>query len=373
MGLLKRLQCKSVVNFSVDKPVSEFQSDASRWQAVTSRDSNADGIFVYAVLTTGIVCYPSCPSRAALSDNVRYFDTVQEALGAGFRYCKRCRTDQPPLAIRNRELVIQACKKIDSDEEPVRIEMLAQSLGVSRYHLQKLFKHHLGISPKAYAQAIRAERLQAQCGDDKSVTRTLLDAGYDSASSFYADVNKRLGMSAGTLRKGASGVDIHYQYAQTNFGLIAVAQTSIGVCAVLFGDSRSSLLDELKSRFPNASLHAGPAGTDQLLSRVIDAIHMPDSSTDIPLDIQGTAFQERIWQALRDIAPGQTASYAKIAKAIDKPGSARAVAGACAANPLAVLIPCHRVVKSDGSLSGYRWGVERKRALLDNEASLDEN
>ena len=351
----------------------KYQSDASRWQAVTSRDSNADGVFVYAVLTTGIVCYPSCPSRTALLENIRYFDTVQEALGAGFRYCKRCCTDKPPLVERNRELVINACKQMGSNEEPVKIEALAISLGVSRYHLQKLFKHHLGISPKAYAQAIRAERLQTQCGADKPVTRALLDAGYDSVSSFYADVNKRLGMSAGTLRKGASGVDIHYQYAQTDFGLIAVAQTSIGVCAVLFGDSQSSLLNELRSRFPNASLHAGPAGNDQLLSRVIDAIHMPDSSTEIPLDIQGTAFQERVWQALRNIAPGQTASYAEIAKAIDQPGSARAVAGACAANPIAVLVPCHRVVKADGSLSGYRWGVERKRALLDGEAKFEES
>ena len=361
----------SIDEYTVGTRVGNYQSEASRWQAVKSRDANADGVFVYAVLSTGIVCYPSCPSRAALAENVRYFDTVTEALDAGFRYCKRCHTDKPPLAVRNRQLVVRACELINSASAPVRIDALAKSLDVSRYHLQKLFKHYLGISPKAYAQAIRSDRLCAVNRTDKSVTQAVFDAGYDSFSNFYADVKKRLGMSAGTLGSGASDVVIYYEYACTTFGLLVVAQTRLGVCAVLFGDNEAALLDELTSRFPNASLHTGCVPFHSQVKRVVDAIHMPGSSVDIPLDIQGTVFQERVWQALRQIVPGETVSYADIAKSIDQPGSARAVAGACAANPVAVLIPCHRVVKSDGGLSGYRWGVARKQALLDNETNLD--
>lgn len=345
-----------------------YQSESQRLKAVQSRDAGADGKFVYAVISTGVVCYPSCPSRAALPENMRYFQDVAEALAAGFRVCKRCRSDLPPLATRNRELVIQACRHIDNSPDAVRIDSLAASLGVSRFHLVKLFKQHVGLSPKAYAQAIRAEKLRENLSTDQTITQVLLDAGYESIGSFYADVQKRLGMSASTLRRGTPGRSILYGFADTRFGLIVVAKTDVGVCAVLFGETREALEQELSIRFPKATLQYDEQGIQVLLAAVVEKISMPESLPQIPVDIQGTVFQEKVWQALCRIDPGRTASYKDVAQSIGQPKAARAVAKACAANPLAVLVPCHRVVRGDGSLSGYRWSVERKKALLDAEA-----
>lgn len=345
-----------------------YRSDKQRWKAVTARDADADGCFVYAVMTTGIVCYPSCPSRAALPENVRYYTDSAAAIADGFRYCRRCRTDLPPLAIRQRELVIKACRLIDEAEESPRIDALASSLCVSRYHLQKLFKAHVGVSPKTYAQAVRIGKVRQSLGSEHTITRALLEAGYESQSSFYADVQKRLGMKATTLRQGSKGVAIRYGFAQTPFGLIVVAETEKGICCVLFGDTRKALTEQLTIRFPKAKLQHDKQGMQSRLEAVVQHISLPDAAADIPLDIQGTAFQEKVWRALQRIKPGQKASYAEVANAIGQPKAARAVATACAANPVAVLVPCHRVVRGDGSLSGYRWGVERKQQLLDNES-----
>ena len=345
-----------------------YHSDKQRWQAVTARDADADESFVYAVITTGVVCYPSCPSRAALPENVRFYADSAAAIADGFRYCRRCRSDLPPLAIRQRELVIKACRLIDESEESLRIDALASTLGVSRYHLQKLFKVHVGVSPKTYAQAIRINKVRQSLGSDVTITQALLDAGYESQSSFYSDVHKRLGMKATTLRQGSKNVDIRYGFAQTPFGLIVVAETDKGICCVLFGDTRKGLTEELKTRFPKAKLHHDKQGMQSRLEVVVQHISMPHAAAEIPLDIQGTAFQEKVWLALQSIKPGQRASYSEVASAIGQPTAARAVATACAANPVAVLVPCHRVVRGDGSLSGYRWGIERKQQLLDNES-----
>jgi len=348
--------------------VNSYQSDRQRLQAVQQRDPDADGQFVYAVLSTGVVCYPSCPSRAALPENMCYYQTVQEALEAGFRVCKRCRTDLPPLAERNRQLVVKACRYIDNSDDAPRMASIADSLGVSRFHLVKLFKEHIGLGPKAYSQAIRAEKLREKLTANQSITQALLEAGYESVGSFYADVQKRLGMKATTLRNGSSMLDIHYGFADTSFGLIVVARTDKGVCAVLFGESRKALEQELSTRFPQAELYHDEQRVQVQLAAVVEKITLPESAAKVPLDIQGTVFQEKVWRALCDIAPGNTASYAEVAQSIGQPKAARAVARACAANPVAVLIPCHRVVRGDGSLSGYRWRVERKKALLDAEA-----
>ncbi len=351
--------------------MKKYQTETQRFNAVQSRDSNADGEFVYAVISTGIVCYPSCPSRAALPENMRYFTDVAAALADGYRYCKRCRTDQPPLAVRNKQLVIEACRLMDNADDTVRIDSIATAVGVSRYHLQKLFKQYVGLSPKAYAQAIRVARVQDRLSHDNSIMQTLMDAGYDSVGSFYADVHKRLGMTATTLRQGAPGVKIHYGFATTMFGLIVVAQTKAGICSVLFGETREALIADLSARFSKATLINDTHSMQPQISAVAEKINIPDAAFDVPLDILGTVFQERVWQALRDIGPGITASYKDVAQAIGQPTAARAVARACSENPLAVLVPCHRVVKADGGLSGYRWGVERKRKLLDNEAMAD--
>ena len=348
--------------------MNNYYSDQQRWQAITARDADADDSFVYAVITTGVVCYPSCPSRAALPENVRYYADSAAAIADGFRYCRRCRTDLPPLAIRQRELVIKACRLIDESEDSPRIDALAGSLGVSRYHLQKMFKVHVGISPKTYAQAIRVGKVRQLLGSEQSITQALLDAGYESQSSFYSDVHKRLGMKATTLRQGSKDIDIRYAFAQTPFGLIVVAQTRKGICCVLFGDTRKVLTEQLTTRFPKAVLQHDKQGMQGRLEAVVQHITLPDAAADIPLDIQGTAFQEKVWRALQSIKPGHTASYSEVADAIGQPTAARAVATACAANPVAVLVPCHRVVRGDGSLSGYRWGVERKQQLLDNES-----
>lgn len=300
---------------------------------------------------------------------MRYFNDVAAALANGYRCCKRCRTDLPPLAVRNKQLVIDACRLMDESTEAVRIDTIAASMDISRYHLQKLFKQYVGVSPKAYAQAIRVSKLQTHLDDNASITQALLDAGYDSVGSFYADVHKRLGMNVTTLRRGSVGVQIRYGFSVTAFGLIVVAQTATGICAVLFGETEESLVADLSQRFPKATLTHDRDGMQEYIGAVVAKINLPAAAFDIPLDILGTVFQEKVWRALRDIGSGETASYKDVALAIGQPTAARAVARACSENPLAVLVPCHRVVKADGGLSGYRWGVERKRELLDNETT----
>lgn len=347
-----------------------FQSEDDRWTAVLTRDPAADGHFFYAVASTGIYCYPSCPSRLAKRDNVSFYIHSKQAKADGYMACKRCRSDLPPLLDRQRALVINACRLLSDKWSEKRVDAVAESLNVSRFHLQKLFRKFLGLSPKAYAQAARTQQLNEVVNNASNITQALYDAGYESPSTFYKDVALRLGMSVKQLREGAPCIEIYFGFATTRYGKILVATTPKGVCAVLFGSSQKMLEADLNKRFPKASCISKSETADELITRVVQQIEQPEMDSQIPLDIKGTVFQEKVWMMLRSTRCGETMSYAELAKAVGKPKAARAVAGACAANPLAVLVPCHRVLRGDGSLSGYRWGVDRKARLLADESSV---
>ncbi len=345
-----------------------FDSDTLKWQAVRRRDTRADSFFVYGVTTTGIYCYPSCPSREAKREHTRFYDSREEALDDGMRACQRCHSDQPPLQVRQRLLVEKACEFISLSTEPVRVDTLAEQLGISRYHLQKLFRQFLGIAPKQYIKAVRARNLDKALDRESSVTQALLDAGYDSSSAYYADGAARLGMSARSYQRQGEGMNIRYAFGSSRFGKIVVATTERGICSILFGESQTQMKQLLQTRFSKATLTHDTQALQALVEEVVAGIENPSLALNLPLDVQGTAFQEKVWAALREIAPGTTESYSRLAARIGKPTAARAVARACGANPVAVLVPCHRVVGADGSITGYRWGVERKQQLLAHEA-----
>ncbi|ASJ76545.1 bifunctional DNA-binding transcriptional regulator/O6-methylguanine-DNA methyltransferase Ada [Granulosicoccus antarcticus] len=346
---------------------SIYETDELRWQAVQARDAAADESFLYGVTTTGVFCYPSCPSRAALRKNTCFYSTREQAQTAGLRPCKRCRSDEPPLKVRQRLLVEQACKLIQAASEGIKVEALAEQLGMSRFHLQKLFQQFLGMSPKSYIKAVRARNVDQALASSSTVTDALLSAGYDSSSAYYADGAVRIGMSAHTYRRLGEGLSIRYAFGKSQFGKIVVAASSKGVCCILFGDSQKELSEELTARFRKATLIRDNETMQQLVADAIEGIENPLLAEKLPLDVQGTAFQEKVWTALRQIAPGETASYSQVAAAIGQPTAARAVARACGANPVAVIVPCHRVVGSSGKLTGYRWGVDRKQRLLESE------
>ena len=364
--------------------LNHFDTDSARWNAVQNREAVADGVFFYGVLTTGVYCYPSCASRGALRENVRFYTSRQAAVDDGLRPCKRCQSDRPPLTERHLKLVEKACRLIEQSTGPARIEAIATSLDVSRYHLQRVFKAHVGISPKAYDKAVRAGRLSSVLKTSGRKTEAILDAGYETASRFYEDAGERLGMPVKLAAKGAADMSILYDYAKTSLGLVLIAVSQRGLCSVIFGESKAALCDELNTRFPKADVkiaNSKDRSSDEplhywlaLATRLIEQPTLDDwqLSTRLPIDIQGTAFQEQVWQVLRRIPVGSTQSYKDIAVAIGKPKSSRAIAQACAANPLAVVLPCHRVVASSGKLSGYRWGVERKSALLERESKHDD-
>jgi AraC family transcriptional regulator of adaptative response/methylated-DNA-[protein]-cysteine methyltransferase len=341
-----------------------------RWRAVIERDAAADGRFVYAVRTTGVYCRPSCPSRRARPEHVSFHADGAAAEAAGFRPCRRCRPDAPSLTARHAERVAAACRILERAEELPTLAGLAQAVGMSPFHLHRLFKAHTGITPRAYGAARRADRLRAALtGGDDSVTAAIYAAGYNASSRFYETADAVLGMTPTTFRAGGARAEIHFAVGQCTLGAVLVARSERGVCAILLGDDPEDLLRDLERRFPKAELLGGDPAFEQLVATVVGFVEAPHRGLDLPLDIRGTAFQQRVWQALRLIPAGQTVSYAEIARRIGAPGSVRAVAGACAANALAVAIPCHRVVRTDGGLSGYRWGIERKRALLEREAA----
>ena len=346
-----------------------FATDAQRWAAVVRRAAGADGAFCYAVRTTGVYCRPSCGARRALRKNVRFFDDPAAAERAGFRACKRCRPDGAGLAQQHARLVARACRLIESAATMPDLASLARTVGLSRFHFHRLFKRQLGMTPKAYISAQRAVRARDQLRRGGSVTGAIYEAGFGSNGRFYADSAAALGMTPSTYRGGGDGVAIRFAIGACSLGSILVAATDKGICAILLGDDAARLLRELEDRFPKARLIGGEPGFERLVAQVAGLVEAPALGLDLPLDLRGTAFQHRVWQALRRIRPGSTLSYSELARRLGIPGSARAVAGAVAANPLAVAIPCHRVIRRDGSLSGYRWGVARKRALLEREAS----
>jgi AraC family transcriptional regulator, regulatory protein of adaptative response / methylated-DNA-[protein]-cysteine methyltransferase len=346
-----------------------YGNDEQRWAAVQQRDPDADGAFFYSVRTTGVYCRPSCAARPARRENVRFHATCQDAEQAGFRPCLRCKPDQPPLAERHAQMVEQACRLIDAAEEELDLDSLAQACAMSRFHFHRIFKAHTGITPKAYAAARRAWRVQQGLAQAPSVTEAIYAAGFNSSARFYAASNGVLGMTPSAFRAGGSGVAIRFAVGECSLGAILVAATDKGICAILMGDDPDALVRDLQDRFPQAQLRGAEADFEQTVAKVVGMVEAPAIGLDLPLDVRGTAFQQRVWQALREIPAGSTTSYADLAARVGLPSGARAVAGACAANAIAVAIPCHRVVRNDGSISGYRWGVERKQALLEREGA----
>ncbi len=341
----------------------------SRWAAVLARDAQADDTFFYAVRTTGVYCRPSCPSRRANPKNVAFFDSCEAAEQAGFRPCKRCQPRAASLTDRRAATVARICEFIQQAEQPPRLSELAERAGMSAYHFHRVFKATTGLSPRAYATAHRARRVRGELKRAPTVTQAIMDAGYNSGGRFYADSNELLGMTPRQYRAGGAKTKIHFAIGDCSLGAILVARSLKGLCAILLGDEPEALLQDLQDRFPHAQLLGGDKRFEQQVAEVIRFVDSPQIGLKLPLDVRGTAFQQRVWQALRKVPPGQTVSYAEIARTIGAPRATRAVAQACAANALAVAIPCHRVVRQDGALSGYRWGVERKRALLDRESA----
>ncbi len=347
-----------------------YESDDERWAAVVDRDRRAEGHFVLGVVTTGIYCRPGCPARRPRRENVRFFAHAEEAQGAGFRPCRRCRPEGDSLEERHAAAVARACRLIEVSEEMPDLATLAGAAGMSRHHFHRVFKAATGLTPRAFASAHRARRVREALRRGSTVTDAIHEAGFGSASRFYESSEKVLGMPPASYRRGGKAETIRIALGECSLGSILVAATEKGVCAILLGDEPEALLRDCEARFPKARLVGGDEAFEGLVARAIALVEAPALGHELPLDIRGTAFQQRVWQALCDVPAGSTESYAEIATRIGAPGAARAVARACAANPMAVAIPCHRVVRRDGKLSGYRWGVERKAALLEREAGV---
>ena len=343
-----------------------------RWAAVAARDAKADGSFFYSVKTTGVYCRPSCAARPARPENVAFHATTADAERAGFRACKRCRPDQPATPAEEQAAKVAALARyIELCDHVPSLEELAAQSGWSAWHLHRVFKDTTGLTPRAYAAAHRAQRVRAALAPERSdtVTQALYDAGYNSNGRFYAESDAVLGMTPSAWRAGGADTEIRFAIGECSLGAILVAQSGRGICAIALGDDPDALARELQDRFPQARLIGGDAAFEALVAKVVGFVEAPGVGLELPLDVRGTAFQQRVWQALRQVPPGRTLSYAELAERIGAPRAIRAVAQACGANPLAVAIPCHRVVRRDGALSGYRWGVERKRTLLEREAS----
>jgi AraC family transcriptional regulator, regulatory protein of adaptative response / methylated-DNA-[protein]-cysteine methyltransferase len=348
--------------------VADRAEQDPRWAAVVSRDRRMDGAFFYSVTTTGVYCRPSCPARRPNPKNVRFHRTGAEAERAGFRPCRRCRPERPPLEQTHAATVAEICRAIESAGTTPSLAALAKRAGLSPYHFHRVFKSVTGLTPRAYAAAHRAKRVQDELKKrSKTVTEAIYDAGFNSGGRFYEAADQLLGMTPTDYRAGGADTRIRFAVGECSLGSILVAQSAKGVCAILLGDDPEALVKDLEDRFPRAELVGGDAAFERVVASVVGFVEAPALGLSLPLDVQGTAFQQRVWQALREIPAGSTASYADIAARIGAPNGARAVAQACGANPLAVAIPCHRVVRNDGALSGYRWGIDRKRTLLDRE------
>ena len=339
-----------------------------RWAQVVAREKAADGLFWYSVATTGIYCRPSCPSRPANPRNVGFFDTVAAAEAAGFRACRRCNPNGLSTEAANAAIIAQACRSIDAADQAPSLSELAEGADLSPAYFHRLFKRVAGVTPKAYADARRAMRVREELGKADTVTEAIYGAGFNSNGRFYATSTGMLGMTPSRYRAGGAQEELRFAIGQCSLGAILVASSAKGVAAILMGDDPDALARDLQDRFPKARLTGGDAAFERLVAEVVGFVEAPRIGLALPLDVRGTAFQQRVWQALREIPAGETATYTGIAARIGAPKSVRAVAGACAANALAVAIPCHRVVRHDGALSGYRWGVERKRELLTREA-----
>jgi AraC family transcriptional regulator of adaptative response/methylated-DNA-[protein]-cysteine methyltransferase len=353
----------------MDSIQSAFPDAQRRWQAVLQRLPEADGQFFYAVSTTGIFCRPSCPARRPRREHVRFFEDARAAERAGYRACKRCLPAGISGPERHATLIARACRRIEASAQLPAVAELARLAAMSRFHFQRVFKRVTGLSPKAYMEAQRADRLRATLPRSRRVTDALHDAGFNSSTRFHARTAAALGMPARAFRAGGPEHAIQFAIGNCTLGAILVAATAQGVCALLLGSDAGALLRELQERFPHAQLLGADTAFERLVGTVIGLVEHPGpEALALPLDLRGTAFQHRVWNALRRVPAGSTLSYAQLARRIGSPNGARAVAGAVAANPVAILVPCHRVVRSDGSAGGYRWGLARKRLLLAREA-----
>jgi AraC family transcriptional regulator of adaptative response/methylated-DNA-[protein]-cysteine methyltransferase len=342
----------------------------AKWQAVLAKDARFDGQFVFAVSSTKIYCRPSCPSRRPHRDRVSFFALPENAEQAGFRACKRCKPQDANSGAAQTRLVQNVCRLIDeSDGEPVTLATLGEQLGVSSFHLQRTFKSVMGITPKEYAEARRVNKFKQGIRDGAAVTSAIYDAGFGSSSRLYESAASTLGMTPATYGKGGRGAVINYTTVVTPLGQLLVAATSKGVCSVKLGDSAKTLEENLLQEFPAAEVRREDKMLNSAVSAIVDQIANRNPRIELPLDIRATAFQKEVWQRLQAIPYGQTASYSDVAKAIGNEKAVRAVARACATNPVALVIPCHRVIREDRGLGGYRWGLSRKKKLLETEAA----
>jgi AraC family transcriptional regulator, regulatory protein of adaptative response / methylated-DNA-[protein]-cysteine methyltransferase len=342
-------------------------SDDARWEGVVRKDAALDGTYLFAVKTTGIFCRPSCPSRTPKRDNVQFFDDAGAARAAGFRACLRCAPEGAPKSAQQTQAILQACRVIETSAERVSLSVLSRQVGLSPSHFHRVFKEVTGVTPRDYFKARQIAKIGTSLQTSASVTSALYDAGFNSSGRFYENSGAMLGMKPTAYKAGGAGETIRASVRKCALGLVLVAATARGVCTIEFGDDAPTLMQRLSTRFPRATLIGEDAQFNVWLEQLLAHIRLPEPALSLPLDVRGTAFQQQVWNALQSIPIGETASYGEVAQRIGKPSAVRAVATACASNVLAMAIPCHRVVRADGQLSGYRWGVARKRALLDAE------
>lgn len=358
----------AVMNEQISLLPDELDAHDTQWQAVLAKDSRCDGQFVFAVSSTGVYCRPSCPSRRPHRERVSFFSLPEAAEQAGFRACLRCHPRDANLSDPQVVMAREVCRLIDeNDEEPLTLANLSSRIGVSPFHLQRTFKSVMGVSPSQYAEACRIGKFKQGVRDGESITNAIYDAGFGSSSRLYERAASRLGMTPATYGKGGRGAVIKYSIVETSLGLLLVAATDRGVCSVTLGDSESVLENDLRQELPHAEIQRGDQDLRLATQSIIEHLEGKTPHIDLPLDVRATAFQLQVWEQLRAIPCGKTYSYSDVAKAIGQKNAVRAVARACATNPVALVIPCHRVIREDKSLGGYRWGLERKKKILANE------
>jgi AraC family transcriptional regulator, regulatory protein of adaptative response / methylated-DNA-[protein]-cysteine methyltransferase len=359
---------KSIQNQNLPaKPLAPL-TEQERWQAVLDKDNSHDGQYWFAVKTTGIYCRPSCPSRTPKRTNAIFFDSIANAKTAGFRACLRCAPDGHSKRQLQTKAILQACRVIEASQERISLSALAEQMGLSAHHFHRMFKDVTGVTPRDYFKARQIAQIGQSVQSTATVTQAIYESGFNSSGRFYENTNSMLGMTPKAYKSGGAGEAIRVTVRDCALGLVLVAATERGICTIEFGDDKAQLMERLNKRFPNALMKAQDARFNEWIEKLLKHLQVPDKALDLPLDVRGTVFQQQVWNALQDIPLGQTASYSQVAQKIGNPNATRAVATACASNVLAVAIPCHRVVRGNGDLSGYRWGVERKKRLLNAEA-----